>query len=154
MYAMSAAVQVNPPGVEPVLSREQVWRGLVMKAENALPFVPSMQACNVVSRTENGLLREIMLGGNRFREQITFTPEVEVVFERVGTTSNAGWITNVISESDHGLLLTFTFGLVFPDVEPGSAAEKQRGDSLKSDYLGAIGATLRTVRKLLTEGKL
>lgn len=154
MYAMSAAVEVNPPGVEPVLSREQVWRGLVMKAENALPFVPSMQACDVVSRTDNGLLREIKLGGNTFREQITFTPEVEVMFERVGTTTNAGWITNVISESDRGLLLTFTFGLVFPGVEPGSAAEKQKGDSLKSDYLGAIGATLRTVRKLISEGRL
>jgi len=151
---MSASVQVNPPGVEPVLSREQVWRGLVMKAENALPFVPAMQACNVVSQSENGLLREITLGGNTFREQITFTPQVEVMFERVGTTSNAGWITNVISESDHGLLLTFTFGLVFPDVEPGSDAEKQKGDSLKSDYLGSIGATLRIVRNLLAEGNL
>ncbi len=154
MYALSAAVPINPASAEPVLSREQIWRGLVMKAENALAFVPAMQTCDVLSRTDCGLLREITIGGQRFKERVTFTPPIEVLFERIDTTTNAGWITNVISESDYGLLLTFTFGLTFPDVTAGSAAEQQRGDAVKADYFGAVAATLRTVRNLVVQNKL
>jgi hypothetical protein len=36
----------------------RVWRGLVMKAENAVPFVPAMTRCEVVERRENQLVRE------------------------------------------------------------------------------------------------
>ena len=40
MYTLSVAIDVNPPGVTPRLSQEQVWRGLMIKAENAVLFVP------------------------------------------------------------------------------------------------------------------
>ena len=39
MYAVSLSVDINPAGTEPLLTREQGWAGLVMKAENAVPFV-------------------------------------------------------------------------------------------------------------------
>jgi hypothetical protein len=52
MYALSVSVDVNRPNASPRLSQEQVWRGLVMKAENALPFVPSMQACTLLEQTQ------------------------------------------------------------------------------------------------------
>ena len=98
MYALSAAVAVNPPGVTPVLSADQVWRGCVMKAENALPFVDAMQACHVVERFDGGFVREIVLRGVRMRERITFTPPVQVHFQRLEAHGYDGWITNVISE--------------------------------------------------------
>src|SRR5262249_2148188 len=114
MYALSAAVVVNPPGVTPILSADQVWRGLVMKAENALPFVDAMQECRVVERFEDGFVREIVLRGVRMRERITFSPPAQVHFQRLEAGGHDGWITNVISESANGLMLVFTFCVGFP----------------------------------------
>src|SRR5262245_424871 len=65
MYAISETVPVNPAGITPVLSKSQVWQGLVMKAENALPFVPAMESCEIVERYGDGFLREIVLRGDR-----------------------------------------------------------------------------------------
>lgn len=154
MYTLSYAVDVNPPGATPRLSQEQVWRGLVMKAENAVLFVPRMESCTVLERWDGGLLREVVNSGNRFREKITFTPQVEVLFERVDTEENAGWITNVISESEHGLLLTFTFAVNLPGVAPSTQEERAKGGAMGRSYVGAIAATLARVRHLVGEGKL
>ena len=150
MYALSASMEVNPAGTMPILTQDQVWRGLVMKAENAVPFVPGMQDCRVLERHADGLLREIAIGGDRFKEKITFTPTVQVLFERVDTAEHAGWITNVISESERGLILTFTFAVNFPGIQPGSNAEKERGLQMKSLYEKAVEATLKQVRRLVT----
>lgn len=152
MYALSLAFEVNPAGAESLLTREEVWRGLVMKAENALPFVPAMQSCAVIERFENGLVREVVARGERFIERVTFTPPIQVLFERRDEHGNAaGWITNVISESDRGLLLTFTFDVAIPGAAPGSAQEQQRGEEMKGSYEDAVRATLAAVRKLKLE---
>lgn len=52
MYMLSVSTPVNPDGVQPVLTMEQVWTGLVMKGENALPLpvwqstsLPRWQSC-------------------------------------------------------------------------------------------------------------
>ena len=154
MYAVSATREVNPPGIVPVVTAEQVWRGLVMKAENAVPFVTAMEQCRVLERYHDGFLREIVLRGVRMTERITFTPPVEVYFERIEAQGYDGWITNLLSESDRGLMLTFTFAVGFPGVEPNSAEEKRRGDEVKASYLSAVDTTLVAVRQLVQGSRL
>ena len=141
MFALSVAIDVNPPGAQPVLTQDDVWRALVMKAENALPFVPAMQRCEVLERTPDGLVREVVVRGERFIERITFTPKIQVLFERRDDAGKpAGWITNVISESEHGLALTFSFAVT------GDASQ------MKDSYVSAVKATLAATRRLVLEG--
>jgi hypothetical protein len=154
MYVISASLEINPEGVTPKLEHEQVWQGLVMKARNALPFVKAMEACKVIHEYNDGFLREIVLRGVKMTERITFTPPVEVYFERVDAQGYDGWISNLISESRYGLMLTFTFAVGFPGAAPGSAEEKHQGDAVKSSYLSAIQSTLDATRRLVQEGKL
>lgn len=151
MYALSYTVEVNPAGAEPVLTAEQIWKGLEMKAVDALPFVPAMTRCDVVERGENMLRREITVGGGDFEERITFYPPVQVHFERVGS---GGFIENTISDSASGLLLTFTFALPFPGTAPGSAEEREKGESMRESYVAAVASTLSKVRELVTSGEL
>jgi hypothetical protein len=151
MYTLSYAIEVNPEGASPTLTAAQVWRGLEMKAENALPFVPGMTKCEVVERKGNTILRDITFKGDDFKEFITLLAPVQVQFERVGS---GGFIQNTISESEKGLMLSFTFGLPFPGTEPGSSEEKAKGESMRGSYVGAVGATLKTVRELVSKGEL
>lgn len=151
MYTLSHAIPVNPEGATPVLTRKQVWRGLEMKAENALPFVPGMEKCEVVEREGNMLLRDVVFAGSAHRERIFLYSPVQVQFERVG---EEGFIQNTISDSEDGLWLTFTFGLTFPGTEAGSAAERAKGDEMKHAYIGAVAATLERVRQMVRDGEV
>lgn len=149
MYTYSSAVEVNPPGAALVLSREQLWRGLELKAASPLEFVPGMEFCEIVDRYDNGFLREVVLRGDRLREKITFSAPITVHFQRVGVP---GWITNTISESKFGLLLTFSFSVAFVGIKEGSVEEQQHGARMSENYLRAIETTLATTRRLVNEG--
>lgn len=151
MYALSYAIPVNPDGVTPKLTREQVWRGLEMKAENAIPFVNGMTQCDVEKRTENTITRTVTFRGTQHKEFITLYKPIQVYFERMDGT---GWIDNTISDSENGLMLTFTFGITFPGVPENTPEEKAFGDNMRGAYTGAVEATLARVRQMVKAGEL
>jgi hypothetical protein len=92
MIYVSKEVAANAPG-HPTLTRGEIWKGLVMKADNALPFVPGMAKCDVIERTANGLVRDIVFRGEDARERITFYPEEKVVFLRLSEMPTASLST-------------------------------------------------------------
>jgi hypothetical protein len=153
MYAISESVLVNGPGQHEI-TRDQLWQGLVMKAENAVEFVSAMESCEIVERFEDGFLREIKLRGDRMFERITFTPKVQVHFERVKQAKFPGWITNLISDSDAGLMLTFTFAIGFPGAAAGSEDERRQGDAVRASYVSAVRSTLARTRELAEAGRI
>ncbi|MBV9077639.1 MAG: DUF1857 family protein [Methylobacteriaceae bacterium] len=155
MHAVSLSIPVNPPGAEPRLTRDEVWRGLVMKAENAVPFVPGMTRCEVVERlSPEAFWREAEYRGETLREKITLTAPVQVLFEREPDSPNAGWITNVLSDLGDDLVLTFTFAVRFPGTAEGSAAEREAAEGMRATYGAAVAATLATVRGLAARGAI
>jgi hypothetical protein len=140
MPALAYSLPVNPPGTTVPLTRELVWSGLVMKAENAVPFVPGMEECAITERFEGGFFRKIRINGRHWIERVTLTPEAQVVFERLDEAGNAhGWIANVLSEGEEGLILTFVLNV-------DTSAESD----IKQTYTRAIASTLRRTRELLT----
>ncbi len=82
MIFVTHALPVNVPG-EPELDRSAVWDGLVLKANNALPFVPSMTYCEVTERHSDTVFdRDIDFRGERFTERITLERPHRVTFTR------------------------------------------------------------------------
>jgi hypothetical protein len=148
MIYVTNAIPVNAEG-EPQLTRSDVWAGLVMKADNALPFVPAMTYCEVLERRgEHEFDREIEFRGQRFTERITLEPESRVTFTRIAGEV-LGTIANEIEEDDTGeLSLRFSFALVLKGVEPGSAQEAEYAEGMKGDYLKAVEATLAAIRRV------
>jgi len=123
-----------------------------MKAENAVPFVATMESCTVVERGENWLLRDIRLRGEDMRERVTFEPETRVTFERV-RSSAMGTIVNEIAEDPaEGLLLRFTFSLEIAGVPPGGAEERAFAERMADSYLEAVDSTLATIRQMARDG--
>ena len=48
MIEISRTVLVNDDPDAPQLDQDQVWHGLLLKANDALPFVPQMESCHVL----------------------------------------------------------------------------------------------------------
>jgi hypothetical protein len=150
MYELSRTVPVNEPG-QPLLSRQDVWNGLIMKANNALPYVPQMKKCEVVQKGTGWLLRDILLGDEPLRERVTFEPERKVVFERV-LGNEPGRIENVLGEDEDGnLTLTFSFSLTRKGLEHDPEAEKRHFAPMEGMYLNAVSSTLAAVRRMVAD---
>ena len=147
MIFVSHSLPVNVDG-EPHLDRGAVWDGLVMKANNALPFVPSMTFCEVTNRLSDTVFdRDIDFRGDRMTERITLEEPHRVVFTRTAGPV-LGTIANEIEGEGDALSLRFSFALVVTGVEGGSKQEKDYADSMTGDYLKAVAATLAAMRKI------
>jgi hypothetical protein len=148
MIFVSHALPVNVPD-EPRLTPANVWDGLVLKANNALPFVPAMTYCEVTRRHSDTVFdRDIDFRGQRFTERITLEAPYRVTFTRIAGPV-LGTIANEIESTDDGdLALRFSFALVVHGVAGGSAEEQAYADSMTGDYLQAVAATLNAMRRL------
>lgn len=146
MIFVSHVLPVNGDGIP--LTRDQLWAGLVMKANNALPFVPSMSSCTVIDRISDTVFdRDIVLRGKPYTERITLQEPKRVVFTRIAGDV-LGTIANEIEGDDDDLRLRFSFALVVSTVEPGSTEEEAYADGMKADYLKAVESTIAAVRKM------
>jgi hypothetical protein len=143
---LERSIPINKPGEANPITRAEAWAGLVLKADNALPFVPSMTYCKVVEReTATRFVRDVEFRGDKMRERVELTPEKQVTFTRLSGPV-MGTINNFIDDGANGLELRFNFAL-----EPaGMTAEQEAeyGKTMESAYLGAVDATLAAIRKL------
>jgi hypothetical protein len=147
MIFVSHQLPVNEDG-QPHLTQAQVWDGLVMKANNALPFVPAMTSCEVTARLSDTVFdRDIEFRGQRFTERITLQEPHRVVFTRTAGPV-LGTIANEVEGSGDDLYLRFSFALVVEGAEGGSQAERDYADGMNVDYLKAVEATLAAMRRV------
>jgi ketosteroid isomerase-like protein len=151
MIEISRTVQVNDDPDAPQLDQDQVWHGLLLKANDALPFVPQMESCHVLERGDGWLVRDILLKGVPLRERVTFEPKRRVAFERIRGVER-GRIENVIETDEQGrLTLRFSFALTHEDLEEGSDAEREHFAPMLPAYENAVAATLAAVRRTARE---
>lgn len=81
MIYSTATVKVNPDGETP-LTREQVWKGLELKARDARQFLPPGLCTRgeVVEESATHFVREARIGGVDLREIVTLEPGRKVSF--------------------------------------------------------------------------
>ena len=154
MVQASQAIKVNEDPREARLDRSLVWHGLVMKAENPLPFVPVTTSCKVIERRAGGLIREIVEKGDTIREVVTYYPEHMVKFERTSGRVLGTILNEIIEDADGELALKFTFALTIDNVVAGSPEEEEFAAQMEGGYLMAVRATLKAMRELAGEKAL
>ncbi|MFF8594864.1 SRPBCC family protein [Streptomyces sp. NPDC015220] len=147
-------VEVTQPVNDPsqpgqyVLDRDEVWAGLRSKAENAIPFVAGMSECSVLERGPEGLVREVVVHGERIREDVAFQVGQRVSFHR--RDDRATWVIhNEIGEDETGdLTLTFAGEVLFH----GQAAEAKHDDEaaerMRVSTLRVVRNTLAVIREM------
>lgn len=152
-----ATVPVNPPG-ETRLTREQVWKGLELKARDARLFLPPglCTRCDVVEESATHFVREATIAGADLREIITLEPLSKVSFFQA-TGPREGAIVNEIVENEAGeLLLRFYCYLGLRGKQPNGPEEQAEQVQFDSDkgYRAALLSTLKRTRELLADGTL
>ena len=157
MIYSTATVSVNPEG-ETKLTREQVWKGLELKARDAREFLPQglCTRCDVVEESSTHLVREATIAGSDLREIITLEPQSKVTFFQA-TGPREGAIINELFEDESGALhLKFYCYIGLRDKEPNGPEEQAEQTQFDSDkgYKAALLSTLKRTRELLSEGRL
>lgn len=150
-------IPVNPPGSDVRLDRDDVWRGLMWKAEVPMPFVVPIVDSVVLERFDDGFLREIQHltpSGvpEPIQERIILDPKKTVTFLRI-TGSAVGRIINEIIEDDSGeLFLQFHFILGVAGMAHRSPAENEYRGGFAGGYLSAVDTTLEALREMQRTG--
>ncbi|KAJ7197716.1 hypothetical protein B0H12DRAFT_969284, partial [Mycena haematopus] len=150
-YSFAATRPVNPPGAEPVLTEEQVWKGLEYKVRNPVPFIPMISGSKTIFEEGNKLTRELTMANSSvtMTEQIETHPRTIVYFDM----NNGMRLTNTISYGPADeLLLTYAFA----NGIPGVAADKPKPSAKELNAIvgKALEMSLNVIRELAKEGKL
>ncbi|CAE6434153.1 hypothetical protein BN14_09538 [Rhizoctonia solani AG-1 IB] len=130
----------------------QAFEGLRYKAAAPMTFVPAIAAAEVLEQNSGYIKRDTTLKtGDKFLEDIHLYAPSLVTFK-----ANTGQlVTNLISENAQGeLLLTFTFHIPIPDVEPGSNDAQSKLKDMENNAKGAVLQSMKTILTMFEEGKL
>jgi hypothetical protein len=137
-----------------LLSREQLWSGLKLRAEDPAQFTVGLDSFRLLERGENELVRELHFGHLTVRDRVSFTPmrHVRYEVEATGEVPAATLITTIEEPEPEQLFVRFEYDT---RAVPGSApVEPYYQQFMKEAYLEADVDAIRTIRRLVTEGKL
>ncbi|RZI44345.1 DUF1857 family protein [Herbaspirillum sp. HC18] len=148
-------IEINDP-LNPLidaLSREQLWRGLVLRAETPMEFVPYLDSCNILERGEQGLSRELRYGDLVVRDRVTFLPQHQVVYHVPPQKDiPESRLTMTIEEPEPDILFVrFEYS---GGGEEEDNAEAFYNDFRRSAYKEADIDTIRTIREMAETGLL
>lgn len=157
MIYSTATVPVNPEGETP-LTREQVWKGLELKARDARLFLPPglCTKCDVTEESATHFVRDATIAGADLREIIVLEAQRKITFFQA-TGPREGAIVNELFEDEAGALqLKFYCYLGLRDKDPNGPEEQAEQKQFDSDmgYKAALLSTLRRTRELLKDGLL
>ena len=145
-------VQINDPAnpLLEFLSREQLWRGLWQRVENPMIFLPGLESCQILERTESGWLRQLDFGAARIRDRVTFAEQDWLRFDiEAGADHAGGSLVISLEEPEPGaLFLRFAYQTTLNLEGP----ESQYMEYVRSAYRESDLETVRVIRLLLAGG--
>lgn len=153
-------VVVNDPtmGVGEQLSREELWSGLLRRAQDPLAFVENLDRAAILEQGENWFVREMWFGEMRVLDRITLEPAYMVHYETEPSEQHRGGSLTMTIEapSPDVLCVRFRYSTPLPEV---AAQDTDAGDAyfvpwIKSAYHQADVDTIKRIRELAAAGEL
>ncbi|MDB5823761.1 MAG: hypothetical protein JWR21_2465 [Herminiimonas sp.] len=148
-------VEINDP-LNPLidtLSREQLWRGLVLRVERPKMFVPWLDHCEIVLRSDASIERELRYGDLVIRDQVSFLPQLQVhVHVPKQNDIPASDLNMTIEEPQPGLLF---IRFEYEDNSPARSTDDAfYNEFRRSAYQESDIDTVRVIRELAANGVL
>jgi hypothetical protein len=130
----------------PVLTRELLWFGLLCRAEDARPFLPGLDSCRIIARSERELVRELHFGAAVIRDRVILGAPDWIRFESEATAEHAGGSLTISIEDQGGvLLLRFRYQT---SLNEAGSADANYADFVRSAYRQSDLDTLNVIREL------
>lgn len=145
-------IQINDPNdlqIEP-LTREQLWLGLIARAERPQYFLIGMDECRIVERSGDTLRRQMWFGTTQVRDRVTYEPQIQVSFDVEPTleVTGARLIIRIEEPRPGELFLRFAYTLQTTAHDAVGELDEYR----KSAYRDADIDTVRMIRQLAATG--
>jgi hypothetical protein len=136
------------------LSRAQLWRGLVLRAERPTLFVLALDACEITGRSENGISRTLRFGKLIIHDEVQFLQQQQVRYHVPQQNDiPVSDLTMTIEEPAPGALFV---RFEYDDHQAASDdAEAEFYNSFRRDaYKESDIDTVRKIRELAMQGQL
>ena len=149
-------IQINDP-LNPLIdtiSIEQLWRGLVLRAESPTLFVPHLDECTIGERSSGSFQRRLRYGDLVIDDVVHLTPLKEVRYEVPAQGEIAPSSLKMIIEAPTEGVLLVRFCYDDGQGEHTDPANAMYDDFKRSAYQEADIDTVRILRQLAGEGKL
>jgi hypothetical protein len=149
-------IEINDPlnPLADTMTREQLWRGLVLRAEDPKLFVPHLDECTLGERESGSFSRRLRYGELVIDDVVYLTPLREVRYEVPAQGEiPASRLTMTIEAPSEGVMwLRF----LYDDGNPAATDQtgKMYEDFKKSAYREADTDTVKIVRQMAAGGKL
>jgi hypothetical protein len=138
------------------LTRAQVWRGLVMRAESPKLFMPHLDESTISDRSATGMRRRLRFGELVVEDVVTLEPEHSLTFTIAAQGEIlASSLVMRIEEPEPGndaLFVRFAYD-DGADAE-ADAANEMYNDFKRSAYVEADIDTVRIIREMAEQGRL
>ncbi|CAG2127099.1 hypothetical protein LMG31506_00328 [Cupriavidus yeoncheonensis] len=149
-------VEINDPGnpqLDP-LTPDQLWQGLVLRAESPELFVLGLDRAEVVGRGDGWIDRVLHFGAATIHDHVVFEPRRQVRYETAATADHAGGTLTMAIETPApgALLLRFVYHTTMPAVD--ASGDDRYAEIVKSAYHEADIDTVRNIREIAATGRL
>ncbi len=149
-------VEINDPGnptLEP-LTAEQLWQGLVLRAESPELFVLGLERAEVLARGDGWLDRVLHFGQATIQDRVVFEPRRAVRYETAATAEHAGGTLSMSIETPApgALLVRFIYETTLPETD--ASGDDRYSEIVKSAYHEADLDTVRKIREIAHSGRL
>jgi len=149
-------IEINDP-LNPLIdtvTREQLWRGLVLRAEDPKRFVPHLDECTIIERSSGSFTRRLRYGELVIDDRVHLTPLQEVRYEvhAQGEIAQSRLSMRIEAPSEGVLWVRFFYD--DGNASAGDEMGKMYEEFKKSAYQEADRDTVKIVRQLASEGKL
>ncbi len=141
-------IEINDP-LNPLIdtiTRDQLWRGLVLRADSPKLFIPHLDECTIDERESGSFRRRLRYGDLQIVDRVILTPLEEVRYDVAaqGEISASSLTMTIEAPSEHTLYVRFKY----------DDANAMYDEFRKSAYQEADIDTIRIIRELAAQGRL
>lgn len=143
---------LNP--LNDVITREQLWRGLVLRAESPKLFVPYLDESTITARNTNGFSRSLRYGDLVISDEVRFVELDSVLYDVAAQKDipQSSLLMKIEEPSPDALFVRFLY-------DDGHSAEEDIANEMyneyrRSAYQEADIDTIRVIREMAEAGRL
>lgn len=138
----------------PSLTRQQLWLGLVLRAQSPTLFIPHLDQCLVRDASDAGMTRELHYGKLVIHDRVTLQPlqQVRVDVPAQGEIATSSLVMRIAEPQPGVLWLHFEYD----DGQDAAtdAANEMYNQYRCAAYVDADTSTVALIRELAAQGKL